>query len=989
MSRIASFSANQNIVSFMLRSQQQMNDTNVQVTTGKISQDYVGLSTKAQLLVGYENKTTILEQYKEDNSTADFRLETAGVSLTSLQKTMYDMRSILKDFDTDTPREENVDYIQEWAFRTMIDMESYLNTQADGRYLYSGSKVTTRPVNLGISTLAAFQAKYDGDQVTYPTTRSAHLSELSLTRDENNINSGAYIDAANWLTFYQDNDGDQFSSGSGTIEAPSAMFGNVSVGSTLSFTGTTGGTNDGTYTVSSVTSTTVTINTTMLTDETAVNGFTNETLTAPHAATVTLGNGTVLATAATGDLTVDGTANTLTAATVGAFTGITAGDHIQLAGSASNNGTYEVTGVVGDVLTLATNTSVAFTLQDGTALSNLNTGSVNFNRATNTITAATTGAFSGATVGQTITVAGSGQNNGTYTITANDGTALTIEAKKLTDQGVISGNTLYNYPAGGQTVFNSATNTITAQDYAGGLIPKAFSNYQVGDSITVAGTSVSPTQYTQTVLSSVGLNQDTIQIQNSTGGALVGAFNGVRAGDTITLAGATNGANDQAYVVNSVSADGSTITVNGNIGAAAVDTASIAVTGPTITDFTTRTRLSFQDNGATDRIYLQTSAGANIAGAFADMSAGMQLTIANDPAANGTYEITNVNSALGYIEVQNVGGGNPGFAGTLSTIGAPATTITASGNDGTYTVLAVSTDGSAVTLNAATPLIANQTDTNGTTLSSATRGLSFSSGSRLLIDDAAETIQIVNATTGAAIPEAVQGLTAGMKISLSGSANNNGSYTIASVNSATGTITLSATTPITGGNENFMPSAAAGGTAALSVYGSTGTVTASSNYYSGDEVATGHRVEEGRELATDITAIDPTFERAIRALSLIAQGKFGTAGGLDQNVTRVDDAIYLLDLSLGEVRDYNGPLGTEQAGDVVSLQQDVAFNRLIVQRTIEQHTSIISSLLGLSESIENAEPTETITKLLSQQTSLEASYQAISRVRTLSLTNFL
>ena len=44
----------------------------------------------------------------------------------------------------------------------MKNMQDYLNTDFDGRYLFSGSRVRTQPVQIGASSLAAFQAIYDG-----------------------------------------------------------------------------------------------------------------------------------------------------------------------------------------------------------------------------------------------------------------------------------------------------------------------------------------------------------------------------------------------------------------------------------------------------------------------------------------------------------------------------------------------------------------------------------------------------------------------------------------------------------------------------------------------------------------------------------------------------------------------------------------------------------------------------------------------------------
>jgi hypothetical protein len=55
----------------------------------------------------------------------------------------------------------------------MKDMQDFLNTDVDGRYLFAGSPARTQPVSLLASTLAQFQAIYDGDKVVYPPTADA------------------------------------------------------------------------------------------------------------------------------------------------------------------------------------------------------------------------------------------------------------------------------------------------------------------------------------------------------------------------------------------------------------------------------------------------------------------------------------------------------------------------------------------------------------------------------------------------------------------------------------------------------------------------------------------------------------------------------------------------------------------------------------------------------------------------------------------------
>lgn len=59
------------------------------------------------------------------------------------------------------------------------------------------------------------------------------------------------------------------------------------------------------------------------------------------------------------------------------------------------------------------------------------------------------------------------------------------------------------------------------------------------------------------------------------------------------------------------------------------------------------------------------------------------------------------------------------------------------------------------------------------------------------------------------------------------------------------------------------------------------TISATS-YYQGDQVQQKHRVSKDRDFTQVLNASDPTFAKAIRAIGIIAQGKFGTNGGLEQ-----------------------------------------------------------------------------------------------------------
>ena len=71
--------------------------------------------------------------------------------------------------------------LQERAFAVMKDIEDYFDIKLDGQYLFSGGKADTVPVQIPYDSLQAFQAVYDGDTVTAPESRFAHMNNTQVT----------------------------------------------------------------------------------------------------------------------------------------------------------------------------------------------------------------------------------------------------------------------------------------------------------------------------------------------------------------------------------------------------------------------------------------------------------------------------------------------------------------------------------------------------------------------------------------------------------------------------------------------------------------------------------------------------------------------------------------------------------------------------------------------------------------------------------------
>lgn len=509
MSRIATLATNSVLINQLFDVNRRLQNQQIQLSTEKVSQTYSGISAESQRLVSHENSFAALGQFITNNDAIGTRLDIAAAAIDAMQSTIQDFEGDLQRFQASAVKDRAAaDHLQSAAFRALANMSTYLNTEADGRFIFAGGRVDRVPVDFSYGSLAAFQTAFDGSTVTYPTTRTAHLENFSLSKDGN--------EATNWLNFERDNLG---SPARGRITSTTAQFANVAVGSTITISGTAS--NNGTYTVAAVggSGTTIDVVTEMLTDETA----------APITATYP-------------DLTIPGATFTLTATATfnraantinhgGALNAIPVGSAFTVSGSASNNGTYTVTSNTGGVITIVAKrltNEAARSYYANTAGNNI-TFTNNVAAATDTI-AGPAGTFSGLAVGRQVTVFGTtgGTFNGTYTVNAvaGDGSSITID-ENLPAATAVDANVAIAFLSSASPYFNftSAAGDIT------------FTN------------NTAPTKDTITTVA--------------------GDFSTLKPGMKVWLTGGAgaNGNND-TYTVDSVSTNGKTITIREDLPAA-------------------------------------------------------------------------------------------------------------------------------------------------------------------------------------------------------------------------------------------------------------------------------------------------------------------------------------------------------------------------------------------------------------------------------------
>ncbi len=413
MSRIGTLASNAVLVNQLFETTRRLQSEQIQLSSEKISQVYSGISADSQRLVTNENSFAALGKFIANNEAVGTRLDIASSALEAINSTISDFEGSLNRYQTSAVKTRaNAEQLQEAAFSAMANLSTYLNTEADGRFVFSGGRVDRAPVDLPYSTLAAFQAVFDGSRVTYPTTRDAHLENFSFSKDSNGN--------TNWLRFERDN---LAVPARGRITATTAQFTNVTVGSTITISGT--GSNNGTYTVAAVGGggTTIDVVTEMLTDEAAV------AIAVSHPDLDDPGTTINLTTIAT----FDRAANTITHG--GELDNIPVGSAFTISGSASNNGTYTVSSSAAGVITIvpkrltdeATVATPFFTVASAP-------GDITFTNnvaPTQDVISGPAGTFTGLAAGMRVTISGAtaGGNNTTFTIASVSaaGDSITVE----------------------------------------------------------------------------------------------------------------------------------------------------------------------------------------------------------------------------------------------------------------------------------------------------------------------------------------------------------------------------------------------------------------------------------------------------------------------------------------------------------------------------------------------------------------------------------
>jgi flagellar hook-associated protein 3 FlgL len=143
--RIANLAQNYLMRTVIQNTQSRLADAQLQISTGQKSQDYAGIADESSRLVTLESSGRRIDQFLNDNSFVNLRLETMLNSIDKVKNTLNDVQGLLRDIleDGGLPNGVDKNEIIETKFSEVRD---FLNVQINGRYLFAGSKTDTKPV---------------------------------------------------------------------------------------------------------------------------------------------------------------------------------------------------------------------------------------------------------------------------------------------------------------------------------------------------------------------------------------------------------------------------------------------------------------------------------------------------------------------------------------------------------------------------------------------------------------------------------------------------------------------------------------------------------------------------------------------------------------------------------------------------------------------------------------------------------------------------
>jgi flagellar hook-associated protein 3 FlgL len=174
MGQISTLSAYTSIISNLLQAENQQNQADVEVSSGKVASDLEGFGTNAEALTSAQQLQTRVNGYVQTATNVSAQLSAQDSALTEVSDAGQDARQAIADAVASGSANGLMVSLQS-AYSQVVDG---LNTQYNGAYLFSGGNVNTAAVSvqqLGNLDPTSLSGVFQNDQLA----QSAQMNETT------------------------------------------------------------------------------------------------------------------------------------------------------------------------------------------------------------------------------------------------------------------------------------------------------------------------------------------------------------------------------------------------------------------------------------------------------------------------------------------------------------------------------------------------------------------------------------------------------------------------------------------------------------------------------------------------------------------------------------------------------------------------------------------------------------------------------------------
>ena len=143
--RVANLAQYQRNITYILDTESRLNTAQIQLSSGQKSTTYSGIASDVRRLVNVQDSYVQSKQYTSSNNLVDQRLQIMESSVSQIFDVLTNYKTLLVN---GLNASNSADLAMPTQAQAMLnEVASLLNAKDDGRYLFSGSRTDTAPVD--------------------------------------------------------------------------------------------------------------------------------------------------------------------------------------------------------------------------------------------------------------------------------------------------------------------------------------------------------------------------------------------------------------------------------------------------------------------------------------------------------------------------------------------------------------------------------------------------------------------------------------------------------------------------------------------------------------------------------------------------------------------------------------------------------------------------------------------------------------------------